>query len=73
MGYSLIYRNKALNFLQLGSNLGNRELLLQDAVIAVEDRVGSVVEKSKIYEAVHLWYAKDKGQTVEIEIVSLLQ
>jgi Thioredoxin len=30
-------------------------------------------EKSKIYEAVHLWYAKDKGQTVEIEIVSLLK
>ena len=31
------------------------------------------LEKSKIYEAMHLWYAKDKGQTVEIEIVSLLQ
>ena len=38
-------------FLQLGSNLGNRELLLQDAVIAVEDRVGSVVEKSRTYES----------------------
>ena len=31
------------------------------------------LEKSKIYEAMHLWYAKDKGQTVEKEIVSLLQ
>ena len=31
------------------------------------------LEKSKIYEAMHLWYAKDKGQTVEREIVSLLQ
>ena len=38
-------------FLQLGSNLGNRELLLQDDVLAVEDRVGSVVEKSRIYES----------------------
>ena len=38
-------------FLQLGSNLGNRELLLQDAVLAVEDRVGSVVEKSITYES----------------------
>lgn len=31
------------------------------------------LEKSKIYEAMHLWYAKDKGQTVEREIVSLLK
>ena len=38
-------------FLQLGSNLGNRELLLQDAVLAIEDRVGPVVEKSRIYES----------------------
>ena len=39
-------------FLQLGSNLGARELLLQDAIIAIEDRVGLVVEKSKVYESV---------------------
>jgi 2-amino-4-hydroxy-6-hydroxymethyldihydropteridine diphosphokinase len=38
-------------FLQLGSNLGERELLLQDAIIAIEDRVGLVVEKSKVYES----------------------
>jgi len=38
-------------FLQLGSNLGERELLLQDAIAAVEDRVGKVVEKSKVYES----------------------
>ena len=38
-------------FLQLGSNLGDRELLLQDAVLAIEDRVGPVVEKSRIYES----------------------
>jgi len=39
-------------FLQLGSNLGARELLLQNAIIAIEDRVGLVVEKSKVYESV---------------------
>ena len=39
-------------FLQLGSNLGEREVLLQDAIIAIEDRVGLVVEKSKVYESV---------------------
>ena len=38
-------------FLQLGSNLGKRELLLQDAIAAIEDRVGEVVEKSKVYES----------------------
>jgi len=38
-------------FLQLGSNLGDRELLLQDAIVVIEERVGSVVEKSKIYES----------------------
>ena len=38
-------------FLQLGSNLGKRELLLKDAIAAIEDRVGKVVEKSKVYES----------------------
>lgn len=38
-------------FLQLGSNLGNRKLLLQDAVFAIENRVGYIVEKSRIYES----------------------
>ena len=38
-------------FLQLGSNLGDRELLLQNAIIAIEERVGVVSEKSKIYES----------------------
>jgi len=43
--------NMNIVFLQLGSNLGERELLLQDAIAAVEDRVGKVVEKSKVYES----------------------
>jgi 2-amino-4-hydroxy-6-hydroxymethyldihydropteridine diphosphokinase len=38
-------------FLQLGSNLGNRESLLQDAITEIENRVGRVIEKSKVYES----------------------
>jgi len=43
--------NMNIVFLQLGSNLGNRESLLQDAISAIEERVGKVVEKSKVYES----------------------
>ena len=38
-------------FLQLGSNFGHRELLLEDSVFAIKERLGVVVEKSKIYES----------------------
>ena len=38
-------------FLQLGSNLGDRELLLQDAIVAIEERVGGVIKRSKVYES----------------------
>ena len=38
-------------FLQLGSNLGDRELLLQGAIVAIEERVGGLVKKSKVYES----------------------
>lgn len=38
-------------FLQLGSNLGDRELLLQDAILAIKERVGEMIEKSKVYES----------------------
>ena len=38
-------------FLQLGSNLGDRELLLKNSIIAIENRVGDVVEFSKVYES----------------------
>ena len=34
---------------------------------------GQGLEKTKIYESMHVWYAKDKGKTVEAEIVSLLK
>ena len=38
-------------FLQLGSNLGDRELLLKDTIVAIKERVGGVIEKSKVYES----------------------
>jgi 2-amino-4-hydroxy-6-hydroxymethyldihydropteridine diphosphokinase len=38
-------------FLQLGSNLGDRELLLKDAITAIVNRVGDVVKFSKVYES----------------------
>ena len=38
-------------FLQLGSNLGDRELLLKDAIAEIEDRVGNILECSKVYES----------------------
>ena len=38
-------------FLQLGSNLGDRELLLKDAITAIANSIGNVVEFSKVYES----------------------
>lgn len=38
-------------FLQLGSNLGERSQLLIDATVLLLERVGMIVEKSKIYES----------------------
>ena len=37
--------------MQLGSNLGDRELLLKDAITAIKNRVGDIVEFSKVYES----------------------
>ena len=38
-------------FLQLGSNLGERSQLLIDATVLLSERVGRIVEKSKVYES----------------------
>jgi len=38
-------------FFQLGSNLGDREQLLADAITSIEKRVGVVLKRSKIYES----------------------
>ena len=46
-----VIKNMNIVFLQLGSNLGNREMLLQDAIVAIEERVGLVLERSKVYES----------------------
>jgi 2-amino-4-hydroxy-6-hydroxymethyldihydropteridine diphosphokinase len=38
-------------FLQLGGNLGDREQLLKDAILAIENRVGNIIDFSKVYES----------------------
>ena len=38
-------------YLQLGSNLGDREQLLDAAILAIELRVGSIMDLSKVYES----------------------
>lgn len=38
-------------FLQLGGNLGDREQLLKDAILAIENRVGNIIDLSKVYES----------------------
>lgn len=37
-------------FLLLGSNLGDRFLLLEQAITAIENRVGEIVKRSSVYE-----------------------
>ena len=43
--------NMNIVFLQLGSNLGDRALLLADAIAAIEERLGAVIKRSKVYES----------------------
>ncbi len=38
-------------YLQLGSNLGEREQLIDDAVAAIELHIGKLISRSKIYES----------------------
>ena len=38
-------------FLQLGSNLGDREQLIKDAMNLINEKAGKVVSSSKIYES----------------------
>ena len=38
-------------FLQLGSNLGDREQSLIDAINLISKRLGTILSKSKIYES----------------------
>ena len=61
-------------FLQLGSNLGDREILLKDAMIAIESRVGDIVEFSKVYESAP-WRAEGQenylNQILKVRTTSL--
>lgn len=42
---------KGLSFILLGSNMGNREELLNEAIVMIESRCGKVVLKSSLYES----------------------
>ena len=42
---------KGLSFIHLGSNLGDREAILESAVDMIEERCGSVVLMSSLYES----------------------
>ena len=38
-------------FLQLGSNLGEREQLISSAIINISAQIGTIISQSKIYES----------------------
>ena len=42
---------KGYSFILLGSNMGNREKLLNDATVMIELRCGKVILKSSLYES----------------------
>ena len=39
-------------FLQLGSNMGEREAYLQNAIALIAEEIGSIQKRSKVYESV---------------------
>jgi len=61
-------------FLQLGSNLGDRELLLKDAITAIKNRVGDIVEFSKVYESAP-WRVEGQGNYLNqiLKVKTILQ
>ena len=38
-------------YFQLGSNLGDREYLLKEAILLISDKIGLVIKYSKVYES----------------------
>ena len=38
-------------YLQLGSNIGDRECLLESAILKIKSKVGNIVKSSKVYES----------------------
>ena len=42
---------KGSSFILLGSNIGNRKKLLNDAIVMIELRCGKVILKSSLYES----------------------
>ena len=45
-----MHSDKHIAYLLLGSNLGNREKLIDEALILIAEKVGDIVSKSSIYE-----------------------
>lgn len=38
-------------YLQLGSNIGDREWLLESAILEIKEKIGKIIKLSKIYES----------------------
>lgn len=63
---------KGLSFILLGSNMGNREELLSEAIELIELRCGKVVLKSSLYESEPWGFDADNlflNQAIAIESV----
>ena len=63
---------KGLSFILLGSNMGNREELLNEAIELIELRCGEVVLKSSLYESEPWGFDADNlllNQAIAIESV----
>jgi len=46
-----IYRNMNIVYLQLGSNIGDREQQLEFAISEIKEKVGDITNSSKVYES----------------------
>ena len=46
-----LYRNMNIVYLQLGSNIGDREQQLEFAISEIKEKVGDITNFSKVYES----------------------
>ena len=46
-----IYRKMNVVYLQLGSNIGDRDQQLESAIFEIKEKVGDIVKTSKVYES----------------------
>lgn len=54
-------------YLLLGSNLGDREILMAEAVVAIEKRIGQVFAKSSYYET-DAWGNEDQPSFLNVAV-----